>query len=370
MKRDESNVFGSKAFNERHHGRNKDAKRSPKGLNRAERDKRRRAREKKDGAEFLEQQRREWLLNKKANQQQERILSKILKDGTAYAVKISLPDGTIGPEQLAEIRAAGWDVRPAGTISAKAGAGLDPIEPVAWENPTDDDGAILGRKLRARAIIVVKNSPISWDDVAAWRRAGYEVSPAPNPRAKVNPLPVAKKNRSKRDSEGQGETHANQESPILYPMDVATITKHDKNADGFADLEGIWNGWTGSKATQWVKLDLDDPGNLPKRVVMLGRLAFLVAKTGGMVEFRDGTGPLMVTDGLGKRLWLLSEKPRKISINMKGGLLSYYAKKPKLGDKKPLQYVHLFACDCQVTMNGQIGEIKGDFAITKRGIEG
>lgn len=191
----EEHTFGSKAFNEKHHGRNNGAKRGKNGLNRAERDKRSRAKAKRDEAGFMAEKREEWEKDgaklAKAQQAEDKAVARILADG-AHALKIAKPHGNFTPEDVQAFQHQGWSVHPAGTSPAKVGSSLKAREYVEVNPGADPMVKILGAELEARAVVIGSPEPMSLDTIEAWRRAGYDVSPAPKKLrqgARVNPTP-------------------------------------------------------------------------------------------------------------------------------------------------------------------------------------
>jgi|GEM_PF-6726791 len=203
MSQDKDFSFGSKAFNEYHHGRNKgarakgdQAKRQAEALKKSltkkgEREEleRRRGEFEAEGAHLAQEQ-----------QAEDKALARILGQGAhVHALKIARPHGTFKPADVAELERNGWTVHPAGTVPAKLGAALPAIEaPEAFNvelnpAPADPMTRILGPELEARAVVVSGPEPMTPDTVDAWRRAGYDVSPAPKKlregKARVNPGP-------------------------------------------------------------------------------------------------------------------------------------------------------------------------------------
>lgn len=136
---------------------------------------------KKGEAAFLEKQRKEWEAAggklSKAQLAEDRAMARILPGGKAFALKIARPDGGLfGPGDVEAFLRSGWQVHPAGTAPAKTGSALPAYPEV---NPGDSMVRILGPELAARAVVIAGPDALTEDQVHAWRRAGYDVSPAP-----------------------------------------------------------------------------------------------------------------------------------------------------------------------------------------------
>jgi hypothetical protein len=140
---------------------------------------------KKGEAVFLEKQRKEWEAAggklSKAQRAEDQAMARILPGGRAFALKIARPDGGLfGPGDVEAFRRSGWEVHPAGTAPAKTGSAL-PAFPEVNPGGTGRDVMvrILGPELAARAVVIAGPDALTEDQVHAWRRAGYDVSPAP-----------------------------------------------------------------------------------------------------------------------------------------------------------------------------------------------
>lgn len=133
-------------------------------------------------------------------------------------------------------------------------------------------------------------------------------------------------------------------------------------------LKRIWKAWTGSEADKVIKVDLGEARRLkiPAKLVLLGRVSWLASVKGEDKRF-GAAGPLMVTDAKAEKVWLVSEKPHR--FDMDAALIGYEAKKPKFGDKNPIEYVHEFK-RAHAVMDGQVGALTGTFRITPAGLEG
>lgn len=113
--------------------------------------------------------------------------------GATRALKIAKPHGTFTPEDVRELAAAGWEVHPAGTVSAKTGLTLGAITPFDLAlNPTPDLARVLGPQREARAVVLAHPEPvITSDTLHSFRRAGFDVAAAPKrlrePRKASNP---------------------------------------------------------------------------------------------------------------------------------------------------------------------------------------
>lgn len=149
---------------------------------------------------------------------------------------------------------------------------------------------------------------------------------------------------------------------------------HALNPGDAKSLEEVWRKWTGSAPGKTLRLDIQRDAlttkgrvSLPKETVMLGRVSKFFREDGEVEEFGDH-GPLMVTDGGMKRLWLVDSKPRTFAYKV--ALIGYLARKPKFGDRELVEYIHDFESPTEAVMSGQVGAIKGRFRLTERGIEG
>ena len=459
--------FGSKAFQEFHHGKNKDGARSKGDRAHRARDGYKKAETKKAQAEAAETQRAGIETQNAIHEKETRLMEALIKGGS-YAVKIAPPNGFITPTDVESFRANGWQVFPAGTAPAKVGGKLGAVEP--WDvhmNPAPDQApdqahdlqAILGPELKARAVVVASPKPMSLENLWDWRRAGYEISLAPLSyrrgvkRARTNPtkdtqkaiyeaLKKAGEPQSVEDLadrihadpgwilaglqrlESMGLAHPSRESlfgslwspgtkerglfvnPEKEKSKNQTLSGHNRthqdtrkiktayagemakkptpkkphesrpkhrekklltlNPDSLAE---VWEMWTGeSHPTLTVDMSVDDRGDMPERVVMLGRLTELLGKDEQRLFGKSG--PLMVTDESMKRCWFVSKKPMKFAINMSKCVIGYLACKPKFGDKAPVKYLHLFSGKVQAAMAGNVGELTGKYKITPNGIEG
>lgn len=155
-------------------------------------------------------------------------------------------------------------------------------------------------------------------------------------------------------------------NPSLAPQESSEIAMPKKSPK--KSLETVWKAWTGSEPGQSFSLNLDNPKDCPIEVVMLGRLSKLITAKGKVEIFADG--PFLVTDGKMKKVWLVDHEPRNINLDLKGGLIGYYAKKIKNGDKGPVEYIHAFTGRAKAVMEGEVGRLSGQFRLTEAGIEG
>lgn len=118
------------------------------------------------GAELAKEQARE-----------ARALAAVLgPSGKTHAVKIALEDRPFRRADLEALRAAGWILRPAGTVPARVGRTL-PAE-LAW-NPADELERLLGPRGEVRAVVIQSEGAFGEDLVRHLQADGYDVSPAP-----------------------------------------------------------------------------------------------------------------------------------------------------------------------------------------------
>lgn len=134
------------------------------------------------------------------------------------------------------------------------------------------------------------------------------------------------------------------------------------------DVARVWKLWTGAKPGQVLKLAVNDStGSLPEDVALLGRVAKFITPKGVLKDFGE-TGPLLVTDGQAKHVWLIDPKGQR--FDLAPSIICYLARKPKFGDRGLVEYVHSFDRPARAQMAGQVGTLTGGFRLTPRGIEG
>lgn len=384
-------VFGSKAFNEYHHGKNT-------GRPAPDRQKRARAArvkaERQEAAQTKKAKQAWASLDEKQAKADAATLGRILPGGRAFAVKVSPHDSrAITAADVDSWRAAGWSVWGTGTAPAKVGAGLAADRPVKanpdWLHEYEEQGAgllpevipyrpellaVLGPAMQARAVLVGRREGVTAADVERMQRAGFDVGAAPKGFREAFQEEV-KSPANGRHRPPTGATRS-AEARHAGPMAKRTTTNpgresapKTRTAAGLSGLEKAWEKWTGSKAGARLMLDLPDLGEVPAAVVLLGRVSMLA----GPKEAKDfGTaGPFLVTDEHMERAWLVDPRARRFQISMvKGGLIVYTAKKAKFGDVEPVRYVHAFTGRVSAWMEGHTGELVGGFRITPRGLEG
>lgn len=183
-----------------------------------------------------------------------------------------------------------------------------------------------------------------------------------SPRTKGKPARKATSTAARRPAASKAKRPARR--PVLHRLNPASPE----------ELEGVWKAWTGTAPGKTLRLDIQREAItprgrvlLPKETVMLGRVSKLFLENGKVEDF-GGRGPLMVTDAEMRRLWLVDAKPRHFDHQV--ALIGYLARKPKFGDREPVEYIHEFDSPTQAVMAGQVGAIKGRFRLTERGIEG
>jgi hypothetical protein len=214
------------------------------------------------------------------------------------------------------------------------------------------------------------------------RKAAPKAPAAPKTPAKVQPLRsrAADTHRLLKTIEKAAKIHAPKKptkgkAPRLQ-VEKVTVTAKAINPATANRLTKAWHTWTGAKPGQvhLVKVQAATvstpagPVHLPSEVVFLGRLTKLITKRGEVKDFGT-SGPYLVSNADLEHLWFLSPKAHRFHLKDLS-LIGYLAKKPKFGDREPVEYIHAFEGATQAAMVGQVGRIKGSFHLTPRGIEG